>query len=96
MKFLTFRGTLFRAREACSSISQNLWMGNMTLTWFFTSNLMLNFRIEKNHNKTQRLIRFVVCQLLRARQTKYLENCVITTILVIFEDLNNQHKHIFQ
>ena len=78
-------------------VSQNLWIFNMTLTFFCTSISVLNFCLEQNYNKTQSLIKFLVCQLLRAHQMKYLEKfCVMKKNLVIFEDSNNQHALIFK
>ena len=76
--------------------SQNLWVGNMKLTFFCTPKLVFNCRIEQNRNKTQFLTKVLECQFLTAHQTKYLQIfCVTETVLLLFVETNSQHKHIF-
>ena len=78
-------------------LSQNILIGNMTLICLCISISVLDFCLEHNHNTTQYLIKFLVCQFLRAHQTRYLQIFfVITTILILFKYKNIQHTLICQ
>ena len=80
----------------CLQALQNLWIGNMTLTCFFRSKLVLNFLLEKQYNKTQCLTKFMGCQFLTAHEKKCIQIlCVKETLFSLFADTNSQHKHIF-
>ena len=77
-----------------NQVPQNLWIGNMTLTFFCASKVVLNFRLEQNHNNTQYLTKFLAFQFPRAYK-KISSNNLCDKEFFLFEDSDIQHKDIF-